>query len=192
MERVSQLLNISRELKGRVTRIPAPLSALGNWKGAKHSQANSTRQFLTCLWSGSINHQPQSARIHASLKKAEILFHKLQGLKEQKPCPLLLCQHTGLGRGTYLTYGLEIQNSKHAAKPSSNGSHVMVSRRQIFRSKRTKKVWKKPAVGSSTLNKQAAKYVKSSNPFACLKYYSLDGSSQSAGFAVYPPQMTPR
>lgn len=64
--------------------------------------------------------------------------------------------------------------------------------RQIFRSERTKKVWKKTAVGSSTSNKQAAKYVKSSNPFACLKYYSLDGSSQSTDFVVYPPQMTPR
>lgn len=50
-----------------------------------------------------------------------------------------------------------------------------------------KMVWKKPAVGSSALNKQAAKYVKSANPFAHLKYYSLDGSSQSTGFVVYPP-----
>lgn len=54
------------------------------------------------------------------------------------------------------------------------------------------KVWKKPAAGSSTSNKQAAKYVKSSNPFDCLNYYSLDGSSQSTGFGVYPPQTTPR
>lgn len=54
------------------------------------------------------------------------------------------------------------------------------------------KVWKKPAEESSTSNKQTVKHVKSSNPFACLKYYSLDGSSQSTGFGVYPPQMTPR
>lgn len=166
MQGVSHSWDLQRA-QGKSYANPAPPRPSGNSAG--------TRQFLTHLWSAA---SPLTTLQGSRMLKYFSINCRISGSKIPQ-IPVHCCSASTPDLGTWNT------------KFQTHSKTEQVMRWCHTRRKNKKECLEKTCTGSSSLNKQAAKCVKSSNPFACLKYCSLDGSSQSTACAVYPPQMTP-